>query len=244
MEAARREQPVGHGLRLHVREGVRLKPADQHLAVACQQVVEQGRAVVALVPQHALEGVAQQARLVPHAPRQFGGIGGRGRAGREERIQQRPHDAFAVALTHERAVPLEAPQPRLFPQFPVGVPAELTLVGQDEVGQGVAVAPQLLALLLGLEVRADVLALDVADGDAVALDDEVGRAVGRVRGLVDGVRTVAAQRLQQRLHRRAVAVLGGLAAGAFPFQRLAVFAQGLHRTPHDNAPCPVRARCA
>ena len=61
------------------------------------------------------------------------------------------------------------------------------------------------------------------------------RAVGRVRGLVDGVRTVAAQRLQQRLHRRAVAVLGGLAAGAFPFQRLAVFAQGLHRAPHDNA---------
>ena len=95
-----------------------------------------------------------------------------------------------------------------------GVPAKLQVVRQDQVRQPVTVTLKLLALLNVIQVGVQVLTLDVSDWDAALLDDEVRRAAGHVRRLVEGADSPAAQYLNERLQRRTVGVLRGLSAGA------------------------------
>ena len=79
------------------------------------------------------------------------------------------------------------------------VSAKLQIVGEDEVGQPRPVTLELLVGLHALQIRANVLALDVAYRHVSTSDDEVRRAAGDVRRLVDGAHGVAAKTFDQRL---------------------------------------------
>ena len=227
MEAARREQAVGRRLRLQVGELIRVEVADQHLAVARQQFAKRRGLVVVL--EDAPDGVAEQSCLACHPPRQIGRVVDRGVVGGGERIQQRPHGIAAAALRGVRAAAVESAEASSLAQLALGVPAELQIVGEDQVGESFAVALELVAPLGSVEVLADVLALDMSDWHAAPLDDEIGRASLDARGLVDRLGAIAAQRFDQRLERGAVAVLRRLSTVVGLPQRLAVGAQGLVR---------------
>ena len=150
--------------------------------------------------------LAQQARLAGHALGKLGGVADRNAVGVEKALPDRADRergyTFELLVAAVRQHPGRASQA-------VDVPAELDVIGEDQVGQRVAVAQELGALLDLVEVDADVLALDVADWDAVLVDDEVGRAVFALGGLVDGLDPGRADRLNQRFERRAIAVLRG-----------------------------------
>ena len=64
-------------------------------------------------------------------------------------------------------------------------PAKFQIIGQDEVVAGGAVAFQLLAARRYVEVNVQVFAFDVADRQAIPLQDKVGRAEFRLLRLVD-----------------------------------------------------------
>ena len=110
MEAARGEQAVGRGLRLQVGELLRAEAADQHLAVAREQVGERAAAVLA-VREDAADGVAQQPRLGGHPPREVGGVGDGGRLRRQERPEQRAGGRRAAGFARE-PVAVEAAESR------------------------------------------------------------------------------------------------------------------------------------
>ena len=92
-------------------------------------------------------------------------------------------------------------------------PAELQIIGEEEIGQRAAVAGELLGIGRVIEGDADVLGLDVAEGEVAGLagDEVVGRAGGGTLGLVDGG-DGGVERFEQGLEERPVGVLGGVAA--------------------------------
>jgi hypothetical protein len=97
----------------------------------------------------------------------------------------------------------------------VYIPAELQVIGQDEVRQVITVALELVGHFGGVERHADVFGFDVADGDALpacvcASDGEVGRAAGDTLRLVDRDDTLL-QRFQQRLEGGAMRAFGRIA---------------------------------
>ncbi|WP_199755292.1 hypothetical protein [Extensimonas vulgaris] len=106
--------------------------------------------------------------------------------------------------------------------FTIDEPAEFDVVGQDQVGQRLAVAAQLRGFGSFVEMDAHVLGLDVTQRQHAARDDEVGRAaidaLGLVGSLYGALGVLASARtglrahgFEQRLERRAVRVLGGIA---------------------------------
>ena len=244
VQAARREQAVGRGLRLQVGELIRRQAGDQNLAIGAQQAVQRPRP--SFLPENAPDAVAQQTRLGRHAPGQVARIGDRGHGGREERIEQAAQPVGGARLDRDPAPPVETPETHGLPPLAPRIAAELQMVGQEQVGQAVPVAFQLFPGLHAVQVGAEVLAFDVAQRDAAPLDDEVRRAAGDARRLVDGVDARAqgaraqdarAQILDQRLKRRPVAVLRRPPAGPQPPDVAAIGAKrarpvrGRHRPP-------------
>ena len=67
----------------------------------------------------------------------------------------------------------------------MSAPAELPVVSRDEVGQPRPVARQLRAGFRAIQIRADILALDMAYRHATACDDEIRRAASNVRLIWD-----------------------------------------------------------
>ena len=72
-----------------------------------------------------------------------------------------------------------------------------------------------------LEVDPDIFGLEVAEGNFLAGEAEVRRAAGDAFGLVGG-RNTRVERFQQRLERRAVSVLSGVALLEFALDLSAV----------------------
>ena len=93
------------------------------------------------------------------------------------------------------------------------VPAKFQVVGEDQIGQAVAVASELFVVFNVIQVGAYVLAFDVARGHAAALDDEVRGAAGDMRRFVDRPYPVAAPCFDQGRQGRAITVLGCLPSG-------------------------------
>ena len=210
VEPARREQAVGDRLRLQVRELLFCEVRNQHLLIARQQFAQRRAAAVALA-EDAGDVLAQQARPGGHSLCQLGRVVDRDAVGVEEVLPER-RDIEMRAWHCAELLVVAARQNGVPAPFPFDVPAKLHVVGQDQIRQRVAVAQQLPALLHLVEVRADVLALDMADREPVPVHDEVGRAVFALRGLVDGLDARRPRRLDQPLQRRPVAVLRRLSA--------------------------------
>ena len=86
----------------------------------------------------------------------------RGLVGQE--IAQQLPDRFRAPLFRRSAcrLPLARGQLGGSPQLAVGIPAELQIIGQDQVRQRAAIAGQLLRALRLVQRLADVLRLDVA----------------------------------------------------------------------------------
>jgi len=94
------------------------------------------------------------------------------------------------------------------------VPAELDVIGEDQVGQGAEVAPHLLRPLDAPQVFADVFGLHETDGSLPFQHNEIRRADVNMRGVIDGDE-LGVQRLQERLKRRAIGVFSGFGVRQF-----------------------------
>jgi hypothetical protein len=117
-----------------------------------------------------------------------------------------------------RAVAGNPRQPRARARLTVNEPAELHIIRQNQIVQVGAVTLELVGLLHRVQRNTNVLALDVTDGQRLRASPHrhahVRRATVRaVTGLVRRHNSTA-QTLQQRLQRRAVTVLGGVALAA------------------------------
>ena len=183
---------------------------NQHLLIARQQFAQRGAAAVVLA-EDAGDVRAQQAGPGGHSLRQLGGVVDRDAVGVEEVLPER-RDIDIRAWCCAELLVVAARQNGAPAPFPFDVPAELHVIGQDQVWQRVAVAAQLRALLHLVEIRVNVLALDMADRDPIPMHDEIGRAVFALRRLVDGLNARRPRRLDQLLQRRPVAVLRRLPA--------------------------------
>ena len=215
VQAARREQAVGGGLRLEIRKRRRRKTGDQDLAIGRQHLVK--RPLTLFPRENPLDTVAQQTRLGRHAPGQLARLGDRGHSGREERLEQGAQPGGGILLRRDPALPVQPRDAHALAPLAPRIVAELQMIGQDQVGQAVPVAFQLLRGFRTVQVDADVLAFDMAQRDAAPLEDEVGRPAGDARRFVDGLHA-GAQPFDQCLKRRAIAVLGRPSAGPRPLQ--------------------------
>ena len=184
VQAARREQAVGGGLCLQVGEVAGLEPTDQHVPIGVQQFVE--RSAAAFLTEDTPDTVAQKPGLGRHPFREFARVVNRRRIGGEERIEHRLDPLNAGPVGNNPALTVEPSNPCSLAGLARRVPAKLQIIGQDQVGQPLAVAPQLLVLLDAVQIGTDILAFDMTDRDAVALDDEVGSAAGDLGGFVEG----------------------------------------------------------
>ena len=229
VQAARREQPIGRRLRVQIGEIRRAQVGDQRRAVARQHFMKRAR--FPLSRKNAPDAVAQQARLPRHPLRQLARARNRRRIGREKRLEKRRNARRAAAIRRERAGGVDAPEARRLPQRAVRVAAELEIVRQNQVRQPPPVAPQLLPRLDAVERRAHILALDMPQRNAVADDDEIGRAALRMRGFVERPRALARQPLDKPLKRRPVTMLGRLPRRANPRRLATVSAEQAPRRP-------------
>ena len=261
------EQPVGQRLREHIGEGVFAEVGNQRLP---RRAVEVGNVGGQLVLAEALgHHVAGQVGEPGHAPRQLLGGGDGRRVAVEEVAQQRGgFGDGAVAQRQPNSLsPWERVGVRASPAavklrqagdgaaLAVHVPAEFGVVGEQQVGQRFPVALELppvdrgragaVAVALDfVEAHADVLGLDVADGHAVLrpADGVVGRAALDALRFVGGGDAVRG-RLQQRLERGPVGVLGGVAVRQAGLQRPDVIPEcaSVGHAKHLAAACGVGA---
>ena len=91
------------------------------------------------------------------------------------------------------------------------VPADFEVIGEEEIRKVRLIALELLALFDLGEIDADVLRLDVAEREAVLAprDDVIRRAALDALGFIGGIHF--RERLDERLKRGAIGVLGGVA---------------------------------
>jgi len=113
-----------------------------------------------------------------------------------QKERQQPGQRLRPTFLRPQRPALPAAEFDLLAQLAVHVPAELQLVGQQQVAEGAAIAAQLLAPLHVAQRHADVLGLHIADNEAAAGDDEIGRAAGDALRLVGG-RHGRVERFQQ-----------------------------------------------
>ena len=215
--AARGKQAVAQGLRVHVGK---LRFGE---GVAHQHVAERLELGMQLAPgAFGLEGfvdeVADQPPEAGHARGQIVRGGLDGQVGLDELGQQLRDLAGGGFVPADFAVLARPRQAGGELAFAIDKPAEVDVVGEDEVGQRFAVAAQLVGGGGLVQADAYVLGLDVAQRQQATGDDEVGRATGNALRLVGGldgaVRRAAdlrAHRFKQGFERRAVRVLGGVA---------------------------------
>ena len=81
---------------------------------------------------------------------------------------------------------VDAAYPHHLAQFAVGVPAELQVVGESNIGQYRPVTLDLLVRLYPIQTRANGLVFDVAYWRPNSADDEIRYAAGNVRRFVYG----------------------------------------------------------
>ena len=202
--------------------------------------------------------IADDARHARHALGQFLG-GGDGQGGLlEEGGEQLRELLFAVGQRLELAFGVQLGDAHSQPFLAADEPAELQVVGEKPVGQGVAVTGELLAVralpaLHLVEIRADVLGLDVAERYALADDLEVGAAAKDSLWLVRG-RDALPGRLQQGLQGGAVRMLGRITGTVFLPNHTQIFSKGSHavesnaaiglRQPHPPVPPLVMTQFA
>ena len=234
VQAAGGEQAIGGGLGLQIGEIARRKVADQHLAIGGQQIAQ--RPLPLVRAQDRPDSFAQQAGFGRHAPGQIAGIGDGGPGGGEKGGEQRDQPGGAVLFHGQPPAPVEPGQADALAPLAPRIAAKRELVGQDQVGQGIAIAPQLRRGFGAVEVGADVLAFDMAQRRAALLGDEVGRPAGRPRRFVDDLDGPAAQGHDQAGERRAIAVLGGPAAGPQPPHIAEIVTHRAPRAVHGKPP--------
>ncbi|WP_423916740.1 hypothetical protein [Candidatus Poriferisodalis sp.] len=224
MEAPRSEESVSGRLRLQVGEVANADIVDQHLSIARQQSCQR-RGTTGVVRQDLFDGVTQQPRFGCHAPGEVSWLSDNGHLSIEEVGEQVPYGIVAASFHGQAPSAVEQSKLGLGAQFSVREPREFQVVGEDEIGQCLAVPLELLTFLLNIEICADVLALDMSDGNLPLLDNEVGRAVVRVCRLVDRIDVFAANILQQLLQRGPVAVLSRSATAESRTQGSAVLGE-------------------
>ena len=161
------EQAVGQRLRQHVGEFARLlrliQVGDQGLGEGFPPAAQQSGSLVSL--ECGRDDVADQVRQPGHAHGQKLRAGDRRGLVGQEIAQQLPDRFRATLFGGQLAACPGTGQPGGSPQLAVGIPAELQIIGQDQVRQGAAIAGQLLGALRLVQRLADVLGLDVADVD-------------------------------------------------------------------------------
>jgi len=89
----------------------------------------------------------------------------------------------------------------------VEIPAELEIVGEDEISEGFAITRELVGLLDVVEVLPYVLRFDVAERYGAAHENVVRCPAGDLLRFVDGLDASASERVEEGLQRRAVGVL-------------------------------------
>ena len=158
-----------------------------------------------------------------HAPRQFLRAGDRLGAVAQEVEEQRVGFGNTVVTHRQLAAAVKLRQAGDGAALAVHVPAELGVVGQQQVGQRLPVTLELppvdcervgagAVLLYIRKAHANVFGFNVADGQPALLpaDGVIGRAALDPLGFVGGRNPVKGG-LQQRIQRRPVGVLGGVA---------------------------------
>ncbi len=211
---ARGEQAVGEGLRKHVGEIVIGEVGQERFAKSLAPVLQHRRS--ALFGEGIHDQIADEMGPPGHA---LGQLVGRINAlrGLLEKTAQEGKNGLELLFIHaEFAGAQRAGQRRAAARLALDIPAELKVVGQQQVGQRAAVAAQLLGFFRVVERDADVLGLDVAEGAVVGLeaDQKIGRAASRALGFVGDHEALAGIKpLQKTLEKRAVGVLGRIATG-------------------------------
>ena len=190
-----------------------------------------------------------------HALRQVFGAEYRRRALGEEELEQAGQCINPTSNHCQATVVVQLRQPhhpdRLL--LSIQIPAELEIVGQQQVWQRLAVAHELLAIV-GTQIPWLTIPLDLAQVDVAVLgfhianrlrdspalaacprNHEIRRAAGDALGLVCGRDTYDGA-FQQRLERRPVRVLRGVAGGQVGTQLSEVGAEGVWG--RHGASCP------
>ena len=203
-------------------------------------------ALFLLVLERAHDQIADDARHAGHALGEFPG-GGDSQSGLLEKRREQLGDLLlALGQRLELALGVQFGQPRDEPLLAADEPAELQIVGENPVWQAVAVADELLAVrafpaLHFVEIRADVLGLDVTERHAFADDLKVGAAAKDSLRLIRG-RDVLSDRLQQGFQGGAVRMLGRIAGRMFLPNCSQVVGIGVHGT-QSSRPIDMRQPC-
>ena len=212
--AAGGEQAVAQGLGIHVGE-LRFAQRVAHEDVA--KSLELGVQLAACA--FGFEGFVDQVTDQPsHASHAGGQLVWRGldwHVGLNELGQQLRHFAGDGFVPADFAVFVGAGQAGGELALAVNEPAELDVVREDEVGQGLAIALELVAAGGFVERDADIFGLHIAQGKQATGDDVVRRAAGDALGLVGGQYVgragLCAYGFKQAFECGAVGVLGGVA---------------------------------
>ena len=166
-----------------------------------------------------VDEVADQPPQARHARGQIVRRGLDGQVGLDELGQQLRDFAGGGFVPADFAVLARPRQAGRQLAFAIDKPAEVDVVGEDQVGQRFAVAAQLVGRGGFVQAHPHVLGLDIAQRQQAARDDEVRRAAGDALRLVGGadrtMRLVAsglrADGFKQGFERRAMGVFGGVA---------------------------------
>ena len=132
-------------------------------------------------------GFAEEGCFGGHSLREVSGVVDGRKIDLEERSDYVVHLPPALAVQRDLPTFAQPPQTRGLADLSLDVPSKLQVIGQYQVRKSVPVAQDLLAFGGAIHVDSNIFALEVSQGDAVAiLDDEVGRAAGYLRGFVEG----------------------------------------------------------
>ena len=209
--ATRREQAVGCGLSLQVGEIGGVQILDQGFLIGAQQAVQ--RTGLGFLLEDTFHAVTQQPRLGGDALGQLARVVDGWQVGGEEPGKQDVDQFGPFPVQGEPVFAVKAPEACYLAQLAFRVPAKFQVVGEDQIGQAVAVAAELFIVFNVIQMDADVLAFDVACGHAVVLDDKVRSAAGDMRRLVEHPNLSAAQCFDQGRKSRTVTMLGRLPGG-------------------------------
>ena len=206
--ATRREQAISRGLGLQVGEIGGSQVLNQGFLIGAQQAVQ--RTGLGLLGEDTFHTVTQQPRLGGDALGQLARVVDGWQVGGKEAVKQGVDPFGPFPVQGEPVFAVKAPEACGLAQLAFRVPAKFQVVGEDQIGQAVAVAAELFIVFNVIQMDADVLAFDVARGHAAVLDDEVRGAAGDMRRLVDCPNLIAAQRFDQGRKSRTVTMLGCL----------------------------------
>ncbi len=200
------EEAVGDGLSVHVGELGRGEEGDQRLSEGFQLGVQ--HTLFALLLEGLLDEIAGHAGQSRHALGQLLGSAHRGRRLGQELLQQPRNGLDASPSCPDPPINGQRSQAGRLPVLALHVPAELQVVGEDQIVERFAVAAHLLGPRRRVQAPSHVLGLDVADGRTGAGDDVIGRPAVHALGLVDGG-DVLADGFKEGFESRAVGVFGG-----------------------------------